>query len=43
MSGVRFRALDSNGQPQDLEPTTDTGNKSGPLTPFDFNSVAPQR
>jgi hypothetical protein len=43
VSGVRFRALDSSGQPQDLEPTTDTGNKAGPLTPFDFNSVAPAR
>ncbi|MGI8661628.1 MAG: GerMN domain-containing protein [Acidimicrobiales bacterium] len=43
ISGVRFRALDNNGQAQDLEPTTDTGNKQGPLTKADFNTLSPNR
>ena len=43
VSGVRFRALDSSGQPQDLEPPTDRGNQQGPLTKSDFNSLAPAR
>jgi hypothetical protein len=43
VSGVRFRALDNSGRPQDLEPPTDTGNQQGPLTKADFNSLAPSR
>jgi hypothetical protein len=43
VSGVRYRALDSSGQPQDLEPPTDRGNQQGPLTKADFNSLAPVR
>ena len=41
VTGVRYRALDNSGQPQDLEPQTDFGNRQGALTKSDFNSLAP--
>src|SRR5205823_51504 len=43
VTGVRFRALDSSVQPQDLEPPTDRGNQQGPLTTSDFDSLSPAR
>jgi len=43
VAGVRFKRVDESGQPQDLEPTTDTGNKQGPLMKSDFNTLAPNR
>lgn len=43
VSGVRFRALDTNGNAQDLEPPTDNALKQGPLTRGDFSSLAPAK
>ncbi|MEO7556726.1 MAG: GerMN domain-containing protein [Acidimicrobiales bacterium] len=43
VAGVRFKRIDDSGQSQDLEPTTDTGNKQGPLMKSDFNTLAPNR
>lgn len=43
VTGVQFRRVDDSGQEADLEPTTDTGSKQGPLTKSDFNTLAPSR
>ena len=40
-SGVRFRVVDANGNAQDVQPLTDAGQKSGPLTRNDFSSLRP--
>jgi spore germination protein GerM len=41
--GVRFRVVDANGgNEQDVQPLTDVGQKSGPLTRADFASLQPQ-
>lgn len=39
--GVRFRVLDTNGNPQDVLPPTDQGPHSGPLTRSDYDQEAP--
>jgi hypothetical protein len=41
--GVIFRVLDSNGNPQDVQPVTDNGTRGGALTPSDYDQEAPQR
>lgn len=41
-SGVRFRVVDANGAPQDVQPPTDAGQKAGPLTRIDFLSLQPK-
>jgi hypothetical protein len=39
---VRFRTLDANGQPEDVKPTTDTGQRPDlPVDRSDFRSIAP--
>jgi hypothetical protein len=38
---VRFRAIDANGQAEDVKPTTDTGQRPDPLDRSDFRSIAP--
>ena len=38
---VRFRAVDENGQAEDVKPTTDTGQRSDPLDRSDFRSLSP--
>jgi hypothetical protein len=39
---VRFRAIDANGQLQDVKPTTDTGQRPDlPVDRSDFRSIAP--
>lgn len=42
VSGVRFRVLDADGNPQDVQPATDVGQQSGPLTRLDFLSLQPK-
>jgi spore germination protein GerM len=42
-SGVRFRVVDANGNAQDVQPLTDVGQKSGPLSRSDFQSLQPAR
>lgn len=42
VSGVRFRVLDADGNAQDVQPATDVGQKSGPLTRRDFLSLQPK-
>ena len=42
VTGVRFRVLDANGAEQDVSPSTDVGQKAGPLNRGDFASLAPQ-
>lgn len=41
-TGVRFRVVDANGNAQDVQPLTDAGQKSGPLTRNDFLSLQPK-
>jgi hypothetical protein len=41
--GVRFRAVDANGANEtDVSPSTDVGQKQGPLTRSDFAQLAPK-
>ncbi len=40
--GVRFRVLDASGNEQDVQPSTDVGQKQGPLTRSDFAQLAPK-
>jgi hypothetical protein len=42
VSGVRFRVVDANGNAQDVQPLTDVGQKSGPLSRLDFLSLQPK-
>jgi hypothetical protein len=41
ISGVRFRVLDSSGNPQDVQPPTDVGPSPGPLSRADYQQEAP--
>jgi hypothetical protein len=40
--GVIFRVLDSSGNPQDVQPVTDSGTHGGALTTSDYQQEAPQ-
>jgi spore germination protein GerM len=43
ISGVRFRVVDAGGgNEQDVKPSTDLGQKEGPLARTDFAQLAPQ-
>jgi hypothetical protein len=42
IAGVRFRVVDASGTVQDLQPNTDGGQKSGPLTKSDYLQLAPK-
>jgi hypothetical protein len=39
--GVIFRVLDSNGNPEDVSPVTDTGTHGGVLTTADYPQEQP--
>jgi spore germination protein GerM len=43
INGVVFRVLDSNGNPQDVSPVTDSGTHTGPLTTSDYQQEAAPR
>jgi hypothetical protein len=43
INGVAFRVLDSNGNPQDVSPVTDSGTHSGPLSTADYQQEAAPR
>lgn len=40
---VMFRVLDSNGNPQDVQPVTDNGTHGGALSTSDYDQEAPPR
>jgi len=42
VTGVRFRVLDAGGVEQDVSPSTDVGQKAGPLNRGDFAQLAPK-
>ncbi len=41
--GVIFRVVDSNGNPQDVQPVTDSGTHGGALSTSDYQQEAPRR
>jgi hypothetical protein len=43
INGVVFRVLDSNGNPQDVSPVTDSGTRPGALSTSDYQQEAPPR
>jgi hypothetical protein len=42
VTAVRFRVVDASGNAQDVQPLTENGQKSGPLTRQDFPSLQPK-